>query len=47
MHHAQDDAGILTETMHYADLAYLQSYTSIVEGLSTLERDLTELEPKN
>ena len=43
MHHAQDDAGILTETMHYA---YLQSYTSVVEGLSTLERDLTELEPK-
>ena len=46
MHHAQDDAGILTETMHYADPAYLQSYTSVVEGLSTLERDLTELEPK-
>ena len=32
--------------MHYADLAYLQSCTSVVEGLSTLERDLTELEPK-
>jgi hypothetical protein len=42
MHHAQDDAGILTETMHCADPAYLQSYTSVVEGLSTLERDLTE-----
>jgi hypothetical protein len=39
MHHAQDDAGILTEAMHYAD-------PSVVEGLSTLERDLTELEPK-
>jgi hypothetical protein len=39
MHHAQDDAGILTEAMHYAD-------PSVVEGLSTLERDFTELEPK-
>jgi hypothetical protein len=46
MHHVHDDAGILTEAMHYADPAYLQSYTSVVEGLSTLERDLTELEPK-
>ena len=46
MHHAQEDAGILTEAMHYADPAYLQSYTSVVEGLSTLERDLTALEPK-
>src|SRR5258708_39691894 len=44
MHHVHDDAGILTEAMHYADPAYLQSYTSVVEGLSTLERDLTELE---
>jgi hypothetical protein len=32
--------------MHYADPAYLQSYTSVVEGLSNLERDLTDLEPK-
>jgi hypothetical protein len=46
MHHVHDAAGILTEAMHYADPAYLQSYTSVVEGLSTLERDLTELEPK-
>jgi hypothetical protein len=46
MDHVHAGAGILSETMHYADLAYLQSYTSVVEGLSTLERDLTELEPK-
>ena len=46
MHHVHVDAGILTEAMHYDDPAYLQSYTSVVEGLSTLERDLTELEPK-
>jgi hypothetical protein len=46
MHHVHDAAGILTEAMHYADPAYLQSYTSVVEGHSTLERDLTELEPK-
>ena len=46
MHHVHDAAGILTEAMHYADPAYLQSYTSVVEGLSTLERDLTDLEPK-
>jgi hypothetical protein len=39
MHHVHDDARILTEAMHYAD-------PSVVEGLSTLERDLTELEPK-
>ena len=46
MYHVHDAAGILTEAMHYADPAYLQSYTSVVEGLSTLERDLTALEPK-
>ena len=39
MHHVHDDARILTEAMHYAD-------PLVVEGLSTLERDLTELEPK-
>jgi hypothetical protein len=39
MHHVHDDARILTEAMHYAD-------PSVVEGLSILERDLTELEPK-
>ena len=37
---------MLTEAMHYADPAYLQSYTSVVEGLSTLERDFTDWEPK-
>ena len=46
MHHVHDAARILTEAMHCADLACLQSYTSVVEGLSTLERDLTDLEPK-
>ena len=46
MHHVHDAAGILTEAMHYADPAYLQSYTSVVEGLSIVERDLTDLEPK-
>jgi hypothetical protein len=46
MHHVHDAAGILTEAMHYADPACSRSYTSVVEGLSTLERDLTDLEPK-
>jgi hypothetical protein len=46
MHHVHDNAEILTEAMHYADPAYLQSYTLVVEGLSTLERDLTDREPK-
>ena len=35
MHHVHDNAEILTEAMHYADPAYLQSYTLVVEGLST------------
>jgi hypothetical protein len=36
MHHVHDAAGILTEAMHYADPACSRSYTSVVEGLSTL-----------
>jgi hypothetical protein len=46
LHHVHDAAWILTDAMPYADPAYLQSYTSVVDDLSTLERDLTYLEPK-
>ena len=46
MHHVHDAARILTEAMPNVEPAYRQAYTSVVGGLSTLERHLADLEPK-
>ena len=44
--HVHDAASILTDAMPYVGPDYRQMYTSIVGGLSTLERHLADLEPK-
>jgi len=46
MHHGHDAARILSDAMPNVEPAYGQAYTSVVGGLSTLERHLADLEPK-
>ncbi len=47
LHHVHDAARILTDAMPYVEPDFRQLYTSIVGGLNTLERHLSDLEPKD
>jgi hypothetical protein len=43
LHHIQDAAEIITEAMPYVTVVEQQLYASIVDGLSSLERHLADL----
>ena len=47
MHHVHDAARILTDAMHYFEPDRRLAYTAIVVGLTTLERQITDLAPKS
>jgi hypothetical protein len=44
LHHVHDAARIITDTMPYVPIERRAAYTSIVGSLSTLERQLADLE---
>ena len=44
LHHVHDAARIITDTMPYVPVERRAAYTSIVGSLSTLERQLADLE---
>lgn len=46
LHHVHDAARILTDAMPFIEPDYSLAYTSIVGGLTTLERHIAKLAPK-
>ena len=47
MHHVHDAARILTDAMHHVEPDRRLAYAAIVVGLTTLERQITDLAPKS